>query len=359
VATAVAVAAYMDLHSPTAGEAQAAYLEGHLGSGKVIPQPITVERYQITYRITAPDTPTATEVRSVLRPFDGRDLTFGPHGNLTNGVLTNAQGAYAFLSSPRPHWGELEAGTYRATGDERPAPALGLAVAHGMARVLGTRTILGRPCTEVRTGGPAGQALTAPTVSTYADLCLDRQTGQILDELWVLDSKLVRHRTAVSFSTSPHFGAGFFNVSSSGPIIPDGQDGSESTLTLSATQAARLPLSLVPPPGYHIDGIQAQVTQQANPQTNQLEPSILTVTHYVSGSNLVDLEEGDLPPPPSGTINLRLADGRQARLTIDITASYLDVTLPDGYMARLEGPDLALLERMAGQIQVHPTNTGG
>ncbi|MHB1445514.1 MAG: hypothetical protein ACYCTI_05035 [Acidimicrobiales bacterium] len=356
VALALVLAWRVDANAQTSGEQLAAALEGQLGSppNGGVPVPPPLKAYSLTYRITEPDTPTQIEKKLIQRPFYGSDITYSSSGKVFSGAVTGPSGAYIFESSPHPHWGLLETGTFRATGDDQAAPALALAVQHGLARVIGSARVLGRPCTVVRTNGPVGATVAAPTASDYTDICLDDATGQVLDEVWVLYGKLVRQRLATAFDTHPRIAAGAFTVASSGPAVPAGTSGSMVVVSLKASDIARLPVLAAPPPGFHLAGVQAQVTDQSAPgAASTPAPATMIVAHYVDGANLIDLDQGSVSPAPSGSLRIALPGHRYGSLTIDLVASYIDLSI-GGQPVRLEGPNLHLLLELAARLRLQP-----
>ncbi|HVA44436.1 MAG TPA: hypothetical protein VNF50_13220 [Acidimicrobiales bacterium] len=355
VALALVLAWRVDSNAQTSGEQQAAGLEGQLGSAPSagVPLPSPLKAYSITYRITEPNTPTQIEKKLIQRPFYGSDLTYSSRGQVSSGAVTGPSGAYIFESSPQPHWGLLETGTFRATGDDQAAPALALAVQHGLARVIGSAQVLGRTCTVVRTNGPVGDTVAAPTASDYTDIYLDDATGQVLNEVWVLNGELVRQRLATAFDPHPRIGAGAFTVTSSGPVVPAGTSGSTVVVNLKASDIAHLPVWAVPPPRFHLDGVQAQVTDQSEPGAATVAPATTVVAHYVDGPNLMDINQGTVNPPPSGSLRIALPGHRYGSLTIDLVASYIDLSI-DGQPVRLEGPNLHLLLELAARLRLQP-----
>lgn len=360
VALALLLAWRVDTRAQTSGEQQAAALEGQLGGVPAggVPVPAPIRAYSITYRITEPNTPVQIEKKLIQRPFYGSDITYSARGQISSGAVTGPSGAYIFESSPQPHWGLLESGTFRATGDDQAAPALALAAQHGLARVIGSARILGRACTVVRTNGPVGDTVAAPTASNYTDIYLDDSSGQVLNEVWVLNGELVRQRLATSFNPDPHIGPGAFTVASSGPAVPAGTSGSTVVVSLKPSDIAHLPVFASAPPGYHLEGVQDQVTDQSEPgAASTLAPATTIYAHFVDGPNLIDLEEGTVNPGPPGSIRISLPDHRSGTLTIDLVASYIDLTI-GGQPVRLEGPNLHALLELAGRLRLQPQTAG-
>lgn len=353
-AAALLLAWRVDSHAQTGGEAAVAATEGPLGSSSgQVPTGSEVSAYSVTYRITEPDAPGQVERKVIERPFYGSDITYNSQGQPTSGAVTGPTGAYLFLTSPQPHWGQLETGTFRATGDDHAGVGLVLAAKYHLARVLGTRRLLGRTCTVVRTGGPVGSTVTAPTASNYTDICLDNATGQALDEIWLINGKVARERLATAFATNPTITASTFTVDSTGPAVPPGSDGSIDVVQLGPSDIGKLPAFMTAPTGYQLSGVQDQATLEQPPGASQPSVSSEVFVHFVAGPDLIDLEMGALPSPSSGAVSVRLADGRKATLTIDLVSSYLDLQI-GGQPIRLEGPDAAALMLAALSIKAQP-----
>lgn len=354
---ALLLAWWVDSSAQTAGEAAAAAAQGPLApSPGRVPVGSGVSSYSVTYRITEPAAPVQVERKVIERPFYGSDITYNGRGQPTSGAVTAPGGAYIFLTSPRPHWGLLESGTYRATGDDHAGAGLALAVEHHLAHVLGSRRLLGRTCTVVRTGGPVGSTVTAPTGSDYTDICVDNATGQALDEVWLINGKVARERRATAFDAHPTITDATFHVDSTGSAVPAGTSGATDVISLQPSDIPKLPVFMTAPAGYRLDGVQDQVTLEQPPGAAQPSESSVVYAHFVSGADLIDLEQGALSSPPSGAITVHLADGRKATLTIDLVSSYLDVSVA-GQPIRLEGPDVGALMRAALAVKAQPSNS--
>ena len=299
--------------------------------------------YHVAYDVLTPGAATHREVRDVQRPYDGRTLSYDVNGKPMQGSLTTRTGSYLWVNGA---WAHITDGAHRAAGDESPVPALRGAVAHGLARVRGTASVLGRRCTVVRTRNPVGSAVQAPTSTDHADLCLDKATGIILREVWTLRGKLVQTRVAVELSTATPSPATFDPL----PAGPDlgaqysAQPGVPHDTVLPVGHLPALPVTFQPPAGYHLDTADLE-----NVVATSGAPQSVVVEHYVGpDQDLLDVEVGDVSAT-GATVPLRLADGRTARMAYDLTASQLLLDV-GGAHVMLVGTDPALLARAAAGL---------
>jgi len=79
---------------------------------------------------------------------------------------------------------------------------------------LGPRTVAGQACVDYRTGGPLGDAFSAPTADEHADLCVT-DDGILLREDWWRNGGSLRSTVATSLERGP--------VDSSLFTVPDAQ----------------------------------------------------------------------------------------------------------------------------------------
>jgi len=295
--------------------------------------------YTLTYRVTSPSAPVLIEDRVIKRPFFGRYLGHHTDGTITTGAITNSTGAYGWLTGPPAGWALIEGGTRRATADQHVGATLRAALHYHLAEIRGERRLLGRPCTVVRTGGPIGRPLTAPTQSDHADLCVDR-TGIALEEVWLRGGRLVRRRQATAFNPSAVIDDESFQAN---PYIGGISQGQAPTVReLTATDVAGLVLHLDPPPGLHEAG--GSVTTVSSP----FGPITTVQLHFANASNLLDLSQTAHPPgaPPPAGLRVPLGQLGTGYLTLDLTASYLDIPVGNNVI-RLEGADPTLLAYLA------------
>jgi hypothetical protein len=303
--------------------------------------PITpAHAYKIDYRIVfQPGNVVRQEEDVVERPFHSIQLSRTDTGKLNTGELTNDQGLF-FYHDPKG-WTLIDPDPQRAANDPDPAAALTMALKHGIARVLKTDTLLGRPCSLVRVGSPLGQPLTkGPTGSNHVDLCLDR-TGVILSYAWTLNGKLAQSMTATSFDPDPTITATTFApqpgpVSASAPV---------KGVPLSEGSRAKLTPRFQPPPGlvYHGGWVRVETLGQSF----QVTTSLL----YLRGSDeliQIDYSSGGSTHP--GTA-FSLSGGHTAYLQLQLDHS--TVYVPEGQDATITitGTDIALLTDVARRLQ--------
>ena len=161
---------------------------------------------------------------------------------------------------------------------------------------------------------------------------------------------------ATSFNANPTVTDGSFRVDSNGPAVPLGTSGSTDVIALGPTDIPKIPVFMTAPAGYQFTAAQDQVTLEQAPGASQPSQSSIIFAHFVSGPNLIDLEEGALSSPPSGAISVTLANGRTAKLTIDLVSSYLDIQV-DNQPIRLEGPSLDALMKAAVLVKAQPSSS--
>ena len=155
-----------------------------------------IDAYTIVYRNELSGV-TNTETTTVRRPFLGASIG-SRDGETNQAQLTNDKGLWSYSTGSNRGWFSLDGRPHRSAGDLKPTSGLNEAIRMGMARVLGTDRVLGRPCTLVRTGEPIGQPVKKPTDGDRAEICIDR-TGVVLRQDWWLRNKLVQHEVATSF----------------------------------------------------------------------------------------------------------------------------------------------------------------
>jgi hypothetical protein len=229
-------------------------------------------------------------------------------------------------------------GQSRATADQHAAAALAAGVPKGLASVGGNQRVLGRPCTEVRTGTPIGQPLSKPTKSDHADLCVDR-TGIVLSERWTRGGKLVRTRKATAFNIDPYFDDATFRPEPAADPALAKASLSAVAHPASESELAALGFTFTPPAGYTSTG---PMTTKVSSSSNNL-PAITEYSQFFRhGSDVIELQQGSKPEPPSGTAVSVPGLGR-AFLTLDMTASSIEAVDASGRYARLEGADVSRL----------------
>jgi hypothetical protein len=246
------------------------------------------------------------EVRTIERPYHVLTLTYR-NGALMSGQMTNDQGLYLYNNNT---WALVSPGNQLPADDPQPAPALRMALQRGLARVTGHRTVIGRPCTMVRTGSPLGEApLKKITRSNHADFCLDA-TGVILDYTWTLNGKVAQRTRATSFEPQAPIPAATF-----GPPSPlASQQSAVQARPLSDQTRANLTPKLAPPTGYDYAGGWVRVTsvgQSFEATTTELllhGPTDLISVDYSSGAQTTHGLPVDLGGGHTGYLSLGLEE---------------------------------------------------
>lgn len=327
------------------GAAVAAWVAGHRGHGELAP-PLPLTAYRLVYHVATPGSPDAEEERLIRRPYDGRYLK-RTAGSITTGAITNEQGSWFYRSSADAGWIHVAPGKQRATGDQNPRAALRMAIENGLARVLGHRRVLGRRCDVVRTGGPLGRPVTAPTAQDHDDLCLDR-TGVILAEEWSSHGAVVRRLVAIAFAIDGRFEPTSFTPD---PEVDPGEAAKQlpSNREITSEEQGGLQFSIEPPTGYRFDGGSVLATPVGGGQT-----SVTAVQRFLRGADLLLLRQGQADPAeqPSGR-RIGLGRGVIGFLTLDMTASWVEVRSPSGTSyARIEDADPAVAIEAARRLQI-------
>ncbi len=317
---------------------------GGVPLGGSLPPPLPLSSYRIQYAVEVLGRPSGAETRTESRPFLGRYESRDGNGRLVSGLVSNASGSYAYVTSPTGHWVPIAAGAHRAAGDQQAGWALRAALQRRLAGVAGTDVVTGRRCTIVRTGKPLGSPLTRPTDQDHADLCVEAH-GLVLREEWTSGGRLVRTRTATALTIDPHLPPTAFLPSPVSGALAPGTDGTTTVLPVTPQEMPSLRLYLPPPPGYTSVGAQAETTFGPD------GPTTVVVSHFVDGPDLLDLEQGELSQPPPTAVAVELGAGRAGLLVLDPTASYVDVDLPGGLTARVEGTDVDRLITAAAAVE--------
>jgi hypothetical protein len=320
----------------------------NLGRGSLPPETV-LDAYRLTYRVHQPGISDRSEDRTVRRPFDG-NFVAKSGSTINSGAITNDRGSWVWLTQPSIGWASAGAGHHRSTADQWAGPALREAIKEKLAGVVGHRSVVGRPCTDVRAGGPMGSPLTPPTPKSHADLCIDDATGVVLREAWTLNGKEARTRTATAFDPSPTFTAADFDPTPAASLSPQDQANFGLTAPLDAKTVADLPYQLTPPPGFTLDSALSQTSGSPGSSTATTQ----LILHFVNGNQLLDLLQGPVSPdasPPKGKA-FDLGPIGRGWLTLDLTASDLEVRTASGSYARLEGGDPDLLVKAAAGLRV-------
>ena len=200
-----------------------------------------IASYRIVYRVEfQPGNVVRQEEHLVARPFDSiyRSTL---NGTTDLGQLTNDRGLYFF--EPSRGWYQISPGQQLAANDPQPAQTIRTAIGRHLASVIGTETILGRPCTTVRTGSSLGEPMKAATAGTHSEVCIDH-TGVVLRYQSTLDGHLVEKMDATVFEPGAVIPSTAFEPT---PI----SDANQLVKSQALDDAARAKLNpqLNPPPG--------------------------------------------------------------------------------------------------------------
>ncbi len=107
-------------------------------------------------------------------------------------------------------------------GDWRLDAVLGDLVADNTFVPRERRTLLGRECQVYRTGAPLeNYQITAPTDTTYADVCIDA-TGLVLEQVAINGGALLEHLTATEIDLAPSLTDQDFAITGSPASLADG-----------------------------------------------------------------------------------------------------------------------------------------
>jgi hypothetical protein len=301
---------------------------------------VPLHAYRVVYRVNYGMGVVNEEVHVVSRPYDGLFLT-RRGGRVLGGELTNAHGSYVYETNGTGGWALVDPGKTRATGDVQATDALNLAIERGDAVVLGTRRILGRRCTVVLTGHPAGEPIAAPTPSSRVVLCVDR-TGVLLAERWQLDGKLAEDMRAIAFD--PRFRPTSSTFAPS-PRSPTKQPPLVAVTPVSAAQAAKLKPRLRPPSGFRFDGGHTSL------QTLAGSLDVKTTLFYVGDGGLELLEvQYEQGPASHFGIPVTVAGGHRGYLQVELYDSTLSIDTGPGSSIALEGADPRLLVAAANRL---------
>lgn len=153
--------------------------------------------YRITYRVAIGGSSELVEEVTVRRPFTGETKTSDGGGNVTG--LERLAFGRVITAAHEPEPIVFAVGPEPVKMDLRLAPALDEAIDRGWLERREVREVAGRRCQVFRAATTvAGGSLTPPGDhgDEYADVCVDA-SGLLLEEVWVLDGELLRHRVAV------------------------------------------------------------------------------------------------------------------------------------------------------------------
>lgn len=305
-------------------------------------EPLT--SYSVTYAVTYEGGVHNTEQITVQRPWYGKDVTYRG-GRIVTAEMTNEQGLWDWSTNGKPGWFLLSQGLQRSESDAQPVLPLNWGIDRADAAVVGTGRVLGRPCTRVETGEPAGQPVAAPSGTSQAELCLDR-TGVPLEEIWHLDGKLAEEMTAISFD--PHFRPDPATFQPS-PKVPTSGPPPVQAVSLTAAERTHIRPVLDPPPGFSLRTVYTSAQASNN---GSGVPELTTKELYVGdgGLQVLELDYAAGGAPRSG-IREQLGGGRVGYLSLDLYASALSIDIDGGASLVMYGPDPGLLLRAAKRLR--------
>ncbi|MCU1463031.1 MAG: hypothetical protein JWO37_3106 [Acidimicrobiales bacterium] len=292
--------------------------------------------YAIDYRVEFTNGHVVnTDHHVVDRPF--RSLyTTTRDGKQVTGSIVNEKGLW-FLQPPQ--WQLITPGGAPAGDDPQPTLALRAGIAKHFAKVTGKRTIIGRACTMVRSGGALGETMKKPTARNHTDLCVDGN-DLILDYRWTLDGKLVQTMRAVNVDLHPDV--------SDATFTPSPVNASPSPVTATALTddiRSKLDPKFTPPPG--VTYAEGWVRIEQGGQTPA--PRITTSELYRDrNGEVIEVRSGPSDSGPTG-FEVRLSNGRLASLDLNIDHSTVTVTVGN-QAVRLVGRDPDELVRLAASV---------
>ncbi len=182
-----------------------------LGAGNVGVAARTPTAYRIVYRTEARaggELVVGTERVWVRRPFEARveTLTGAPPGRKRTNVTVNVFGRIkvgngAFNIPPAP-----------APQDRRLDHSLEEIRRAGFVHARERRRVAGRVCRIFRIGGEGGSgSLVRVEGDDYTDLCFD-EAGLLLEEVAIVDGKILNRRLAVTVDETPSLGKDLFRT---------------------------------------------------------------------------------------------------------------------------------------------------
>lgn len=263
-------------------------------AGDVLEVSTVLRSYRVVYEVEsflAGARTVTTDVVSVRRPFESRIDTLGggPPGGVRKGSVVSA-----FMYSGRvDDSGRSIAVAVRpvlAGGDLRFDGVLGALVGSGRLQSRDRHEVLGRECHLYRSREPiTGPGVEPPTAEEHTDTCIDA-AGLILEDVWVVDGAVLRHRRAVEVDTDPVFDDGVFSVDTEAPAAGE---------QVTALEPDNRPLPTVWELGVEPDGFEHRgryaVVLGAPPA------AAVTLTDvYTSGPHLVLVEQHDQAGAPAG-----------------------------------------------------------
>jgi hypothetical protein len=255
--------------------------------------------YRIVYRIedlAGGERIVSTREIVVRRPFESAvEVRPGsPPGGAVQSRVVNTFGLYSSASADGAPL-VVAARPGPPVGDLRLDATLPELVADGRMVRAGDARVAGRDCQLFRTREPlVGDAPAPPADAEYAEVCIDAH-GLLLRERWVLAGRLTRRITAVAVEERPHIASSLFAVDAD-PIAA--QNGGTELVAAPAVDESTW--TLTPPATYRHMG--SYILRSGAPSAGGIErpPRETRIDVYVSGTQLVTLEQGLIP---EGTVD--------------------------------------------------------
>ncbi len=173
-----------------------------------------LDRYRIVYKVddwAGGDRVETSDEITVRRPYEGATVVRRRGSKTLVSERTSGFGQIS-IGSPSSARVLIEGPPALAVGDLRLDAVLDEAVATGVAARREVREVLGRRCRVYRTYEPVAGGTFSPqpfTALEYADSCIDA-SGLLLEEVWVTDGRVLRHRLASDLDLSPKIGTDDF-----------------------------------------------------------------------------------------------------------------------------------------------------
>ena len=256
-----------------------------------------VDEYRIVYRVddyAGGTTVTTTEEVRIRRPFDSRvqRSTGAPPGEDVTSVQLTRFGRLAVPTGEDVSL-TLDVPPDLAGNDFRFDIGLDDLVADDLMDAREWREVADRPCRVHRVAEPITGSV--PTKADaggddYADLCID-EDGLLLEELWVTDGRVLRHRLAVEVDDSSGLDDALLADPSS-PLSTDQGGGALVALDPASAPQGRSWRLPVAPDGFTLTGRYSVTPPRAGAQPIATPVVSSLVDVWTSGPDIVLLEQG-------------------------------------------------------------------
>lgn len=253
-----------------------------------------VDGFHITYRV---DTDVATtETIWVWRPFEARQEARPgePPGGEIQSVQIDVLGDLALL---RPATDPLVLAVPPGPGgpDLRPRAVLADLLARRAVDRREIREVEDRRCQVYRFGSTITGGVLAtndPTTGEWADVCID-EDGLVLEEIWVIDSKVVRRRLAVAVIVNPPRDPKLLAYDPNARVTPELGGGSVRKVAAGTRPGGEWWEAPAPPDGFTYLGRYAVVPAQLrSPSSGTIGDTNATIADvWTSGPDLVVVDQ--------------------------------------------------------------------